>query len=356
MRKKNVKLYNVAIFSFLILFILGCFSAIGNLLKKDENTPVTIPVATQTEVPSIVEASDVSGTTDASPSNRPEVPSVVTSTVSQENNNSFSYDAIPAYSGDPYYIVNNNTPYFKPSEITATVFENYSDLDSSGRCGVAFANICRELMPTDSRGDIGNVKPSGWTYNGKSNNNKYDFVDGKYIYNRCHLIGFQLAGENANEKNLITGTRYLNVDGMLPFENLTADYVKNTGNHVLYRITPVFVKNEMVCRGLLMEAYSVEDNGNGLEFCVWCYNVQPGVEIKYATGQNWLESEGISAPSAVANEPAFETGYMVNDNTMKFHLPSCKYASTASRNQRYVNSSRETLIDEGYVPCKNCNP
>jgi len=193
---------------------------------------------------------------------------------------SVSLDAIPAFTDQPYVTVNDNKPFFKADELNTTVFETYSELDSLGRCGVAYANICQELMPTEERGSIGQVKPTGWQVS------KYDFVDGKYLYNRCHLIGFQLAGENANKQNLITGTRYLNVTGMLPFENMVADYVKETDHHVLYRVTPLFDGSNLVASGVLMEAESVEDQGAGVMFCVYCYNSQPGVVIDYATGEN----------------------------------------------------------------------
>ena len=196
-----------------------------------------------------------------------------------------SLEDVPAYQGAAYVELEDNQPGFTGEDMTLEVFEHYSDLDYLGRCGPAYANICPELMPTEERGDIGNVKPTGWV------SAKYDCVDGKYLYNRCHLIGFQLAGENANEKNLITGTRYLNVTGMLPFENDIADYVQRTDNHVLYRVTPVFVGTELVARGVQMEAYSVEDAGDGVCFNVFAYNVQPGVVIDYATGESWLEED-----------------------------------------------------------------
>ncbi len=191
---------------------------------------------------------------------------------------------IPQYSDEPYYIVNENMPYFDESDYTTEVFENYSELDSLGRCRVAYANICDELMPTEERGDIGEIRPTGW------HTVKYpEVIDDLYLYNRCHLIGFQLAGENANEKNLITGTRYFNVVGMLPFENEIASYVHETGNHVLYRVTPVFTGDNLVADGVLMEAYSVEDSGEGVCFCVFVYNVQPGIEIDYATGESYMK-------------------------------------------------------------------
>lgn len=200
------------------------------------------------------------------------------------NNNSYvSLDAIPAYDGKAYVAVNNNEPFFMDSDMTTTAFENYSDLDSLGRCGVAYANICKDIMPTEERGKIGMIKPSGW------HTVKYDVIKDRYLYNRCHLVGYQLAGENANPKNLITGTRYLNVEGMLPFENLVADYVNNTGNHVLYRVTPMFSGSNLVANGVLIEAKSVEDNGGGILFNVYCYNVQPGVGINYENGDSWLD-------------------------------------------------------------------
>ena len=197
-----------------------------------------------------------------------------------------SEDAIPAYAGDPYVVINQNQPFFTESEYTTDSFEQYSELDALGRCGAAYACVGTDLMPTEERGGIGQVKPTGW------HTVKYDSVEGKYLYNRCHLIGYQLTGENANEKNLITGTRYLNTEGMLPFENMVADYVKETGNHVLYRATPVFEGENLLAAGVLLEAYSVEDQGKGVMFNVFCYNVQPGIEIDYATGDSSLQGAG----------------------------------------------------------------
>lgn len=217
------------------------------------------------------------------------------------NNNSYvSLDAIPAYDGKAYVAVNNNGPFFTDSDMTTTAFENYSDLDSLGRCGVAYANICKEIMPTEKRGKIGMIKPSGW------HTVKYDVIKDRYLYNRCHLIGYQLAGENANPKNLITGTRYLNVEGMLPFENLVADYVNNTGNHVLYRVTPMFSGSNLVANGVLIEAKSVEDNGGGILFNVYCFNVQPGVGINYENGDSWLD--GITPQEQSAQTGAAQNG------------------------------------------------
>lgn len=217
------------------------------------------------------------------------------------NNNSYvSLDAIPAYDGKAYVAVNNNEPFFTDSDMTTTAFENYSDLDSLGRCGVAYANICKDIMPTEERGKIGMIKPSGW------HTVKYDVIKDRYLYNRCHLIGYQLAGENANPKNLITGTRYLNVEGMLPFENLVADYVNNTGNHVLYRVTPMFSGSNLVANGVLIEAKSVEDNGGGILFNVYCYNVQPGIGINYENGDSWLDGTTPQKQSAQTDTPQNE--------------------------------------------------
>lgn len=201
----------------------------------------------------------------------------------QQTYSAISIEDVPEYSRQPYVIINDNEPYFDKDDLTTQAFEKYSSLDSLGRCGVAYANIGEETMPTEKRGNIGMIKPSGWQIK------KYDFIDGKYLYNRCHLIGYQLSGENANEKNLITGTRYMNTEGMLPFENEVADYVKDTGNHVLYRVTPVFEEDNLVADGVLMEAMSVEDRGLDIEFNVFVYNVQPHVKIDYQTGKSSLE-------------------------------------------------------------------
>lgn len=200
---------------------------------------------------------------------------------------------LPVFQGEPFAFMEDNVPDFTEQEKAADVFETYSPLDEYGRCGAAYANLCAELMPTEKRESISDVYPSGWKYAGASNNHKYDsdLVDGGYLYNRCHLIGFQLAGENANELNLITGTRYLNVEGMLPFENMVADYIKETSHHVLYRVTPCYVGGELVARGVRIEAWSIEDDGDGICFDVYCFNVQPGIEIDYLTGQNCLADE-----------------------------------------------------------------
>lgn len=305
------------------------------------------------------------------------------------NNNSYvSLDAIPAYDGKAYVAVNNNEPFFTDSDMTTTAFENYSDLDSLGRCGVAYANICKDIMPTEERGKIGMIKPSGW------HTVKYDVIKDRYLYNRCHLIGYQLAGENANPKNLITGTRYLNVEGMLPFENLVADYVNNTGNHVLYRVTPMFSGSNLVANGVLIEAKSVEDNGGGIFFNVYCYNVQPGVGINYENGDSWLDgttpqeqsgqtdtpqnegsqssdgsgagdigssssttgnvssgSDSSAAENSVSDSSNSETMVHITATGKKYHRAGCRTLK---------KSDTEVTLDEaksmGLSPCEICNP
>lgn len=291
-----------------------------------------------------------------------------------------SLEEIPSYSGDAFVAVNENMPFFTEDDCTGEPFEEYSAFDELGRCGAAFANVCQEIMPTEERGAIGHVRPSGW------HTVKYDNVDGKYLYNRCHLIGYQLAGENANEQNLITGTRYLNTEGMLPFENEVADYVKETGNHVLYRVTPMFEKDNLVADGVLMEAWSVEDDGAGVCFNVFVYNVQPGIGIDFATGESWKEDKGTSSadkdakdggkpskdtaasgkggskqeddpPEADAGGDVQNAEYILNTNTKKFHYPTCSSVRQMSdaNKQEYVGT-REELIANGYDPCGRCHP
>ena len=314
----------------------------------------------------------------------------------------FSLEDVAAYTDQAYVAVNDNQPYFSEYDLTGQSDEFYSELDGLGRCGTACARVGVDLMPTEKRESISQVKPSGWQ------NAKYDNVDGKYLYNRCHLIGFQLSGENANEKNLITGTRYLNVDGMLPFENMIADYVKETENHVMYRVTPVFEGDNLVASGVLLEAQSVEDQGEDLQFCVYVYNVQPGITIDYATGasssgeqspesesqfraeeqnpetaspsrtgeqspepESQLRTEEQNMESASrpqAEEPQSEleaaqesapqgTDYILNTSTKKFHDPTCgSVKQMKESNKQVYTGSRDEVIAQGYDPCKKCNP
>jgi len=256
----------------------------------------------------------------------------------------YTPETVPDYSGEPFVAINDNVPTFTEDELTTTSYEYYSDLDKLGRCGMTEACVGTDLMPTEKRESISSVKPTGWVQA------QYDFVDGKSLYNRCHLIGFQLSGENANERNLITGTRYMNVDGMLPFENMVADYVKETDNHVLYRVTPSFTGDELVARGVFMEGLSVEDGGEGVSFYVYVYNVQPGVGIDYATGESWLDQADTSASGETVT-------YVLNTSSRKFHLPDCSGASSMSEaNRQEVKTTREDLIAQGYSPCGTCKP
>lgn len=254
---------------------------------------------------------------------------------------------VPEFSGEPYAVINNNEPEFEQSDLTTDSYEFYSELDPLGRCGYVMACVGYDLMPTEGRGSIGQVKPTGW------HTVKYDFVDGKYLYNRCHLIGYQLTGENANEQNLITGTRYLNIEGMLPFENMIADYVKETKNHVLYRVTPVFDGDDLLAKGVQMEAYSVEDEGEGICFHVYAYNAQPGVVIDYATGESSLDEHQTGSTAASSDSQT----YILNTSSKKFHASDCEQTqSIKESNKDQYTGDREDLIADGYSPCKSCNP
>lgn len=261
---------------------------------------------------------------------------------------SFHLSEVPPFSGEPYVVLNENQPDFPEEDFTTNSFESYGPLDELGRCTTAYANIGVDLMPTEERGNIGQVKPTGWQ------TVKYDIVDGKYLYNRCHLIGFQLTGENANEQNLITGTRYLNVEGMLPFENLVADYVKETEHHVLYRVTPIYEGDNLVASGVQMEAQSVEDD----EVCynVYVYNCQPGIEIDYATGESWL-AETAEEPSPTENTASVEERYVLNTSSKKFHKPDCSGVQSMSEaNRQDYTGERDALLEQGYQPCGICKP
>ena len=270
-------------------------------------------------------------------------------TVSQEEAEAIVED-LPEYSGEPYAIVADNEPDFSDAEFQTEAYEEYSELDELGRCGTAKANIGEELMPTKDRESISEVKPSGWI------NKEYDEVDGGYLYNRCHLIGFQLTAENANEENLITGTRYMNTEGMLPFENMVADYIRETDNHVLYEVTPVFEDDNLVASGVLMEAESVEDDGAGISFYIYVYNVQPGIEIDYATGES-CEAEDSKPELGSEKGQAAEETYVLNTNTMKFHEPDCSSVGDIKKsNLSEYSGTRENVIRMGYDPCGRCRP
>ncbi len=329
--------------------LAGCSGASAN----DEPTPAPAnPAPTAPAADDAAEADAPEPPAEASPTAPPDTP---------------VFRDLPAYEGNPYVYVNDGEPAFTAEERAATPgTERYGELDEKGRCTTTFAVVGTETMPTEERGSIGEVKPTGWQMA------KYDFVDGKYLYNRCHLLGFQLTGENANVSNLITGTRYMNVDGMLPFENAVADYVNATGNHVLMRVTPVFDGDELLARGVHMMAESVEDGGDGVAFNVFVYNVQPGVVIDYATGDNMHADDATPLPDvsgAPADGSLAETGesaptedkgladYVLNTNSKKFHVPGCssvKQMKDANRSD--VKDTRENILNQGYDPCKRCNP
>ena len=281
----------------------------------------------------------------------PDGPDTAAPSGQDETAQAANYDSIgdvPEYSGEPYVEINDNQPEFEEQELVTVSYEEYSGLDDLGRCGEAEACIGEDLMPAEEREPISQVKPTGWE------NKEYENVDGKYLYNRCHLIGYQLSGENANEENLITGTRYMNTEGMLPFENMVAEYVHETENHVMYRVTPVFEEDNLVASGVQMEAESVEDDGEGICFNVYVYNVQPEITIDYSTGDNWLsETEG----QVAANEESEAQTYILNTNTHKFHEQDCSGAKDIKeKNREEYTGSREKLISEGYEPCGRCKP
>ena len=253
---------------------------------------------------------------------------------------------LPAYSGEAYVELNGNVPNFDKSDMTTKAFEKYSEIDELGRCGVAYANVCTETMPTEKRGNIGMIKPSGW------HTVKYDNVDGKYLYNRCHLIGYQLTAENANEKNLITGTRYLNIEGMLPFENTVADYVEETDNHVLYRVTPIFKGKNLLASGVQMEAYSVEDKGKGVSFNVYCYNVQPNIDIDYSNGDSKLADGTIASITLNYKKYSLEVGQsktFVATTSPESAAKSVKWYSSNSKIATVNSKGKVTALKAGTV-------
>lgn len=261
---------------------------------------------------------------------------------------SFSLEDIPASSDTGYVFINDNEPEFTEEEYTTDAFEAYSPLDYLGRCGPAYACLGRELMPTEERESISHIHPSGWQ------SVQYDNVEGGSLYNRSHLIGFQMSGENDNEENLITGTRYMNAHVMLPFENLVADYIRDTGNHVLYRVTPVFEGSNLVASGVQMEALSMEDAGADICFNVYIYNVQPGIEIDYATGDSWPAK---SSGSVTTSDSNGSQTFVLNTNSKKFHDPDCgSVDDMSSSNRENYKGSRSDLIQQGYEPCGNCRP
>lgn len=358
-QKKKARQKKIAFGSIVAsIALVTCIIIAGCISERNAAEPSVVPPDYTVSDSSTETAAPSSTSTDNTSSSETSAPSAASNATApaKESNSSFSVSDVPAYFGSPYVVVNNNIPFFTESDYTTSSYEYYSDLDALGRCGVCVASIGKDLMPTEERGSIGSVKPTGW------HTIKYDNVDGKYLYNRCHLIGYQLSGENANTKNLITGTRYLNIQGMLPFENMVADYVKETGNHILYRSTPIFEGTNLLASGVLLEAYSVEDNGDGICFNVYCYNVQPDISIDYATGDSAFAGAQQTEPpkqTEQSNSPAqdVESTYILNTNTKKFHYPSCSSVKQMSeKNKQTYTGSRDDLISQGYDPCKKCNP
>ena len=331
----------------LLLTICLVFSGCGVELSDTPSQTINSNISTDnSETTETSSNSSVTPTPDDGSSTETQKPSV------PNNGNTVSLSSIPAFSGKPYVAINNNIPSFAESDYTTKSYEYYSNLDSLGRCGVVIACIGTDIMPTEERGSIGQVKPTGW------HTVKYDCVDGKYLYNRCHLIGYHLSGENANTKNLITGTRFMNVDGMLPFENMVADYVKETDNHVLYRVTPIFDGSNLLATGVQMEAYSIEDDGDGICFNVFVYNAQPQISINYANGDSSYIGDGSNdIEEEPVNNNDTTASYILNKNTKKFHYPSCSSVDRMKEsNKEYYTGSREELINRGYDPCGNCHP
>lgn len=349
-----MKLHRFTAFLALLLSVLLCFGGCVSEIHSS-NIELSVPRPDRSNDPMLESVPDESQPTI---DNSGDSDSSEPASDSSDGSTELDKHDLPEYDGVPFVAINDNIPTFSSSELTTTSYESYAELDSLGRCGVTIASVGRDIMPTEDRGDIGSVKPSGWK------NVKYDtsLVDGGYIYNRCHLLGFQLTGENANKQNLITGTRYMNVDGMLPFENMVADYVKETGNHVALRVTPIFVGNELVARGVQMEAYSIEDDGDGICYNVYCFNVQPGIVIDYTDGSSRLaDSEpDLSLPESddsSTDGDKDEITYILNTNSKKFHDPDCASADKISdKNRAETTKSRDELIADGYSPCGNCDP
>ncbi|MBQ1538800.1 MAG: DNA/RNA non-specific endonuclease, partial [Ruminococcus sp.] len=268
---------------------------------------------------------------------------------------------LPQYNFVEIQELNDNIPCFTREDVERTEYIQFSELDALGRCGAASGCLGPSLLPIQERGYIGMVKPSGW------HTVKYDFIDGKYLYNRCHLIAYELCGVNADERNLITGTRYMNIDGMLGIENSICDYIHNTGNHVCYRVTPRYNANDLVAKGVQIEAYSIEDEGYGICLNEFCFNIQPGVTIDYSSGNSSVNDSEVSAmeddydsendSSKYYYVPDKDVTYVINNNTRRFHLPDCSSVREMKpKNRREFFGTREELIDAGYIPCKACDP
>lgn len=347
---KNTK----RLFAFLLSIIM-LFSFVGcDIDTSDYNGNSSIESSSNTtdvfdDESSVVDSNAKSSSTDSTNSSSAQESNV--SSVGIGTASSVDPSTLPAYSGTAYVVINNNQPNFSSSELTTTGYEKYSSLDSLGRCGVALASCGKEIMPgaDEERKSISSIKPTGWIQK------SYSGISGGYLWNRCHLIGWQLSAENANRENLITGTRYMNINGMLPFENMVADYIKETGNHVAYRITPIFEGRNLVCSGVQMEAYSIEDDGDGICFNVYCYNVQPGITINYATGDSSGPSNESSSKPSTEQTPSNDN--QTSNGTMVW-IPNSgsKYHSRSScsnmKNPRQV--TKQEAENQGYDPCKKC--
>ena len=322
-----------------IIVVAVCVIAFLSLLCRSDNSIAPI-IAEQSSTTTGAEVDNLSTTEQTQP------------TTNASNNQPFDLSEIPSYSGNPYCEVNYNQPFFQTDELTTESFKQFSELDSLGRCGVAFACIGTDSLPTEERGAIGMIKPSGW------HTVRYDdIIEDKYLYNRCHLIAFELSGENANPQNLITGTRYMNVKGMLPFENCVRRYVEDTDRHVMYRVTPIFECDNLVATGILMEGYSVEDDVFGICFNVFCYNVQPEIKINYADGTSGVDYSPDSEESTFVSNNDSATTYVLNTNTKKFHYPYCDSVNEMKdTNKQVFKGSREKVIEMGYSPCGRCKP
>ena len=330
----------------LLLSVIMIFSFVGCDVEKNDYDNSSAIVSSTNSSESLNESSDNETSqkpeSSSSQNNKP-------TEVDTESAKPIDPKSLPAYSGTAYTVVNNNLPNFTSSELTTIGYEKYSTRDSLGRCGVAIASCGKEIMPRpeEKRGSISSITPSGWIQK------SYSGISGGYLWNRCHLIGWQLSAENANRENLITGTRYMNINGMLPFENMVADYIKETGNHVAYRITPIFEGKNLVCSGVQMEAYSVEDNGDGICFNVYCYNVQPGININYVNGDSSGPSSNTTS-SKPSNEQNSNSGS--NGNMVWIPKTGSKYHSYAGcsnmKNPKHVSMS--DAIEMGYGRCKKC--
>lgn len=371
MKTKNNKLKSILLM--LLLSIMLTITACGESEPTTDNNSSENNISTQMTATTNDTSDESSTLTEQQTITKEEATTEIETTekVEVSTDKNITLADIPQYLGNPYVAINNNVPYFKDAELSTISSEFYSELDSLERCGVTYACIGKDIMPTEERGNIGQVKPTGW------HTIKYDIVDGKYLYNRCHLIGYQLTGENANTKNLITGTRSMNVDGMLPFENMVADYVKETGNHVMYRVTPMFDGNNLLASGVLMEAKSVEDNGDGILFCVFVYNVQDGVIIDYATGESKLKEEPTTEvltttqpptttqkPTTTEQQTTTEEQTTTVDNSSNdvmvwISATGSKYHTVNDcgnmNPDKAYQMTEEEAEKQGYEPCKKCH-